>query len=245
MELGFFETNINGREVIAHLGDTDWFHTSLHLFLKENVGFYVSFNSPGKDGAAGRRCATRCSRISPTATSRPPCRNRDRAGRCEDRGGARGALSGALGKFARLAVEFPGRRSASSARPRWGSTRRASSSLPFPGLERQAAPLGRDRTLRVAGRGRSRPRWPPKWSMARRCASASTSCRPSWCSTARRGMRAAAWLLPLLLRELRSAAADRAALAGHGDRAPPLRRAARARSGIAARLSLEPHRGDR
>jgi hypothetical protein len=53
MELGFFETNINGREVIAHLGDTQNFHTSLHLFLKENVGFYVSFNSPGKAGAAG------------------------------------------------------------------------------------------------------------------------------------------------------------------------------------------------
>src|SRR5262249_53978906 len=45
MELGFFETNLNGREVIAHLGDTDVFHTSLHLFLKENVGLYVSFNS--------------------------------------------------------------------------------------------------------------------------------------------------------------------------------------------------------
>jgi hypothetical protein len=53
MELGFFETNINGREVIAHLGDTQNFHTSLHLFLKEGVGFYVSFNSPGKEGAAG------------------------------------------------------------------------------------------------------------------------------------------------------------------------------------------------
>src|ERR1700678_3194027 len=53
MELGFFETNVNGREVIAHLGDTQYFHTSLHLFLKENVGFYVSFNSRGKDGAAG------------------------------------------------------------------------------------------------------------------------------------------------------------------------------------------------
>ena len=53
MELGFFETNINGREVIGHLGDTEYFHTSLHLFLKENVGFYVSFNSPGKAGAAG------------------------------------------------------------------------------------------------------------------------------------------------------------------------------------------------
>src|ERR1700760_1208036 len=53
MELGFFETNINGREVIAHLGDTEYFHTSLHLFLKEGVGFYVSFNSPGKAGAVG------------------------------------------------------------------------------------------------------------------------------------------------------------------------------------------------
>jgi CubicO group peptidase (beta-lactamase class C family) len=53
MELGFFETNINGHEVIGHLGDTDYFHTSLHLFVKDNVGFYVSFNSPGKDGAAG------------------------------------------------------------------------------------------------------------------------------------------------------------------------------------------------
>jgi hypothetical protein len=30
-----------------------YFHTSLHLFLKEGVGFYVSFNSPGKNGAAG------------------------------------------------------------------------------------------------------------------------------------------------------------------------------------------------
>jgi CubicO group peptidase (beta-lactamase class C family) len=53
MELGFFETNINGREVIAHLGDTETFHTSLHLFVQEGVGFYVSFNSLGKDGAAG------------------------------------------------------------------------------------------------------------------------------------------------------------------------------------------------
>jgi len=53
MELGFFETNINGREVIGHLGDTSYFHTSLHLFLKEGVGLYVSFNSTGKNGAAG------------------------------------------------------------------------------------------------------------------------------------------------------------------------------------------------
>ncbi|MEO5611447.1 MAG: serine hydrolase domain-containing protein [Sphingomicrobium sp.] len=51
MELGFFETNANGHEVIGHLGDTSAFHTSLHLFIKDNVGFYVSFNSPGKGGA--------------------------------------------------------------------------------------------------------------------------------------------------------------------------------------------------
>ena len=53
MELGFFETNTNGRSVIGHLGDTEAFHTSLHLFMKEGVGFYVSFNSAGKAGDAG------------------------------------------------------------------------------------------------------------------------------------------------------------------------------------------------
>ena len=52
-ELGFFETNINDREVIAHLGDTETFHTSLHLFLEDDIGLYVSFNSTGKEGAAG------------------------------------------------------------------------------------------------------------------------------------------------------------------------------------------------
>ncbi|MEO6256758.1 MAG: serine hydrolase domain-containing protein [Sphingomicrobium sp.] len=51
MELGFFETNANGREVIGHLGDTSAFHTSLHLLINDNVGFYVSFNSPGKAAA--------------------------------------------------------------------------------------------------------------------------------------------------------------------------------------------------
>lgn len=53
MELGFFETNINGREVVGHLGDLEAFHTSLHLFLKDGVGLYASFNSPGKAGAVG------------------------------------------------------------------------------------------------------------------------------------------------------------------------------------------------
>src|SRR3569623_466025 len=52
MELGFFDTNINGREVIAHLGDTQVFHTSLHLFLADHVGLYVSFNSAGNAAGA-------------------------------------------------------------------------------------------------------------------------------------------------------------------------------------------------
>jgi len=50
MELGYFETNLNGREVIGHLGDTEFFHTSLHLLMKEGVGIYFSFNSGGREG---------------------------------------------------------------------------------------------------------------------------------------------------------------------------------------------------
>jgi CubicO group peptidase (beta-lactamase class C family) len=53
MELGFFETNLNGREVIGHLGDTEAFHSSLHLFMNEKVGLFLSVNGKGKDGAAG------------------------------------------------------------------------------------------------------------------------------------------------------------------------------------------------
>lgn len=53
MELGFFETNVNGRQVNAHLGDTQGFHSSLHLFMDDRVGLFVSFNSGGKEGAVG------------------------------------------------------------------------------------------------------------------------------------------------------------------------------------------------
>lgn len=52
MELGFFETNVNGRDVIAHLGDTEGFHSSLHLYMDDGVGLYLSVNSGGKDGAS-------------------------------------------------------------------------------------------------------------------------------------------------------------------------------------------------
>jgi hypothetical protein len=51
-ELGFYETDINGREVIAHGGDTGAFHSDLQLFLKEGVGLFFSINSAGRDGAS-------------------------------------------------------------------------------------------------------------------------------------------------------------------------------------------------
>jgi CubicO group peptidase (beta-lactamase class C family) len=53
MAHGFYETNINGQHVIAHGGDTEAFHSDLHLFLDKGVGIFVSFNSPGKEGTAG------------------------------------------------------------------------------------------------------------------------------------------------------------------------------------------------
>jgi CubicO group peptidase (beta-lactamase class C family) len=50
MALGFYQHNVNGRRVIAHGGDTNAFHSDLHLFLDEGTGLYVSFNSRGKEG---------------------------------------------------------------------------------------------------------------------------------------------------------------------------------------------------
>jgi CubicO group peptidase (beta-lactamase class C family) len=52
MLLGFYEDNYNGHRVIAHGGDTQWFHSDLHLFIDDGVGLLVSMNSLGKDGAA-------------------------------------------------------------------------------------------------------------------------------------------------------------------------------------------------
>ena len=54
MLLGFYEDNINGRRAIAHAGDTQWFHSDLYLFPDDGIGLFVSFNSPGKEGVAGK-----------------------------------------------------------------------------------------------------------------------------------------------------------------------------------------------
>jgi hypothetical protein len=52
MMLGFYETNRNGRQIIAHAGDTPFFHSVMHLYLNEGVGLFISMNSAGRDGAA-------------------------------------------------------------------------------------------------------------------------------------------------------------------------------------------------
>jgi hypothetical protein len=48
MALGFYEETRNGHRIIGHGGDTQYFHSDLHLILDQNVGFFVSYNSAGK-----------------------------------------------------------------------------------------------------------------------------------------------------------------------------------------------------
>jgi len=52
MMLGFYEQNYNGHRVISHGGDTEYFHSYLHLFLDDHVGLFISVNSAGREGAA-------------------------------------------------------------------------------------------------------------------------------------------------------------------------------------------------
>jgi hypothetical protein len=52
--LGFYEESRNGHRIIGHAGDTEVFHSDLHLMLDDNVGFFVSYNSAGRDDASPR-----------------------------------------------------------------------------------------------------------------------------------------------------------------------------------------------
>ena len=49
--LGFYEESRNGQRIIGHGGDTQFFHSDLHLIPAGKIGLYVSFNSQGKDAA--------------------------------------------------------------------------------------------------------------------------------------------------------------------------------------------------
>ncbi|BBD98789.1 hypothetical protein SAMIE_1022900 [Sphingobium amiense] len=52
MALGFYHEDRNGQVIVGHGGDTNWFHSDLHLLVNSNVGIYMSFNSAGKEAAA-------------------------------------------------------------------------------------------------------------------------------------------------------------------------------------------------
>jgi CubicO group peptidase (beta-lactamase class C family) len=55
--LGFYETYMNGRRVIGHGGDTNYFHTELGLLEEERVGFYACVNTGGKAALVPRHFA--------------------------------------------------------------------------------------------------------------------------------------------------------------------------------------------
>lgn len=50
MTLGFFEESRNGHRIIGHGGDTNYFHSHLHLYPDDGAGIFVSFNSSGRAG---------------------------------------------------------------------------------------------------------------------------------------------------------------------------------------------------
>jgi CubicO group peptidase (beta-lactamase class C family) len=47
MAYGFYEESRNGHRIIGHGGDTELFHSSVHLMPDANLGFFVSYNSAG------------------------------------------------------------------------------------------------------------------------------------------------------------------------------------------------------
>jgi CubicO group peptidase (beta-lactamase class C family) len=53
MLLGFYQRNVNGRRIIGHDGDTQYFHSMLSLFPDDSIGIFLSVNSTGAEGAAG------------------------------------------------------------------------------------------------------------------------------------------------------------------------------------------------
>src|SRR5438045_98321 len=54
MCLGFYEETRNGHIIIGHAGDTQYFHSDLHLILDAGIGFFISYNSAGKGEVRAR-----------------------------------------------------------------------------------------------------------------------------------------------------------------------------------------------
>ncbi len=54
MALGFYEETRNGHRIIGHGGDTQAFHSDLHIVPDLGLGFFVSYNSAGRQQANNR-----------------------------------------------------------------------------------------------------------------------------------------------------------------------------------------------
>jgi len=54
MAHGFYDESRNGHRIIGHGGDTQWFHSDMHLMLDQHLGFFVSYNSAGKGDISPR-----------------------------------------------------------------------------------------------------------------------------------------------------------------------------------------------
>ena len=54
MAYGFYEESRNGHRIIGHAGDTQYFHSDLHLVLDAGVGFFISYNSAGRGQVSPR-----------------------------------------------------------------------------------------------------------------------------------------------------------------------------------------------
>ena len=49
--LGYFLGERNGHQTVSHGGDTEYFHSMMELYPKENTGIFISVNGSGKDFA--------------------------------------------------------------------------------------------------------------------------------------------------------------------------------------------------
>jgi len=54
MCLGFYEETRNGHRIIGHGGDTEYFHSDLHLIPDADTGLFVSYNSAGRGDVSPR-----------------------------------------------------------------------------------------------------------------------------------------------------------------------------------------------
>lgn len=72
--LGFYEESRHGHRIIGHAGDTQYFHSDLHLILDANVGIFLSYNSAGRDDVSPRTTLFEAfmDRYFPSPTPPPP-----------------------------------------------------------------------------------------------------------------------------------------------------------------------------